>query len=348
MCGLEFSTKSVSCLGQQGGYEFGVDTNEILDNPITIWDSTIHDKEVVKLYGGRYNYMMVLNTSELVLYGMVMDDYGYVPPIVIWDEPILGTAFATKNYCLLAMNHTVMCGGYLDNMWIGSPDAVEYGTLYPVINVTATVIGASSYTFCALTNNQTSIMCWGNISYGTAGRSECTDLDNIYSCGESQYPAPVYNVIHQMLDIQGGEKHLCVLYVTGHVGCWGYNYYGQLGRGIPQTKVSDSLEIATEFTFAVSTIALGDWMSCGLSSTSNEIYCVGFSDYIQYGSGVEIAPYYGLYVLPFGNNTKSFVMNGEMYCADYQNYTVWCIGTSEIWPVDSTANDNPRQFITMV
>lgn len=128
--------------------------------------------------------------------------------------------------------------------------------------------------------------------------------------------------------IVGGESHSCALRRDYKVFCWGYNYYGQLGRGgtIPGTSSTAPVEVAGGISFKQ--IAAGWNHSCGLD-LDGRAYCWGGPAYGEIGDGSETprpAPVAVLGGLTFKQitaglrHTCALTTAGAAYCWGFQEF----------------------------
>ena len=77
-------------------------------------------------------------------------------------------------------------------------------------------------------------------------------------------------------------EHTCGISKAGTAFCWGRNWAGQLGIGLPLHDQSVPTAVQTSETF--SQLANGFAFSCGLS-TRGLVYCWGRNDYGELGNG---------------------------------------------------------------
>jgi alpha-tubulin suppressor-like RCC1 family protein len=80
----------------------------------------------------------------------------------------------------------------------------------------------------------------------------------------------------------GAQAHTCVLTATGTASCWGWNSYGQLGRGTVTVAESLPAPVAGGLTFRAITAA--DHHTCALTA-SGTAYCWGRNNAGHLGDG---------------------------------------------------------------
>lgn len=139
-------------------------------------------------------------------------------------------------YCALTSSGAVMCWGQNSLGQLGEADAsASTGLVAPVVlpaGRKATLIGAGQQTGCALLDDAT-LWCWGDNTAGELG----SDLDAATSSSTAQQ-VPITGKITQ---IAGGRAHMCVLLEGGSMQCWGSNVSGELGRGVGDGGLPDSV-----------------------------------------------------------------------------------------------------------
>ena len=83
--------------------------------------------------------------------------------------------------------------------------------------------------------------------------------------------------------LAGGGGHSCVLGSSGHVDCWGWNRYSQLGDG---TKTNSGTPVEVQGVSDAVQLAAGGDDSC-VVLPSGHIDCWGWNGYGQLGDGTE-------------------------------------------------------------
>lgn len=152
--------------------------------------------------------------------------------------------------------------------------------------------------------------------------------------------------------IAAGNIHTCALRVGGTIGCWGYNFYGQLGDGtttnaltpVSVTGISDATEITA-----------GSEDACALRA-GGTIRCWGYNVYGQLGDGTTTNSLTPVNVTGITNATQVTAGNGHT-CALHVGGTISCWGlntsgqlgngttTGERTPVSVTGISDATQII---
>ncbi|HMV65209.1 MAG TPA: hypothetical protein PKA64_00065, partial [Myxococcota bacterium] len=102
--------------------------------------------------------------------------------------------------------------------------AVDFGA-----GRTAIDMSIGEYHGCALLDNG-EVKCWGYNAHGQLGQGHTSYIgDNANELGGWFDPIPLTG--GPVVDVEVGGYHSCARYADGRVKCWGYNGYGQLGKG---------------------------------------------------------------------------------------------------------------------
>ena len=218
-------------------------------------------------------------------------------------------------------------------MWGWGDNAYDQVTSYPATYLNPTnpglsdivVIGAGEFHTCAV-NSVNHVWCWGKNSEGQWGMSAGT-MSNV--------PNPVPGTpASQIVAMDGGYGHTCLLTASHQVLCWGNNTSGELGIG--STSVAPVTAAAATPVAGIGT--MGDVpvaISAGGSSSitdstcavtqSGAVYCWGDNSYGQLGDGTfttRTSP-----VLVTGVSGATSVSVGRVFtCARLSSGTVKCWG----------------------
>jgi alpha-tubulin suppressor-like RCC1 family protein len=169
--------------------------------------------------------------------------------------------------CALLSNGHVECWGEAEQ------------TPYEVPGLTsATQIAAGSEHWCALLSDG-HVDCWGRNQYGQLGDGKTDNPEKpVEVHGAAEVPG-----LSGVSQIAAGDGNSCALLTSGHIDCWGYNYYGELGNGT--TTESDTPVEVWDVT-AASQVAVGGTSSC-LVLVSSRVECWGANEHGQLGNGTD-------------------------------------------------------------
>jgi len=227
-----------------------------------------------------------------------------------------GAAFT----CAL-VSGTVECWG--DNTYgqLGNGTAVSQ-SLEPVAvsNLTnATAIAAGSDFACAVVAG-TSVECWGDNTYGILG----PDADGGPSSNE---PVAVTGFIDTgtISSITAGMNHVCALFASGSLECWGDNSFDQLGTGGASVTGSSSSPVEA-FGGTASQVAAGGNETCVV--VQKEVACWGANDQGQLGSNPSSPSSSPVLAISLGTTATAVVVGAEHACALVQGGSVECWGSN--------------------
>jgi alpha-tubulin suppressor-like RCC1 family protein len=190
-------------------------------------------------------------------------------------------------------------------------------------------ISAGGTHSCALLSTG-AVKCWGDNDKGELGNGTTTS---------SLIPVAVTGLPHANAITAGGELdthrspetlintvpggHTCALIAGGVIECWGYNYYGQLGRGTYDDSVTPVLVTAISGARAISA---GAAHVCALVS-GGVVECWGDGYEGQLGTGSNADSSSPVTVTGIANAT-AISAGGDESCARLGNGGVKCWGNN--------------------
>jgi alpha-tubulin suppressor-like RCC1 family protein len=131
-------------------------------------------------------------------------------------------------------------------------------------------LSAGGYHTCAATSPGP-VYCWG---WGQSG--QLGDGGQTYSTGT---PRAVPDS-SDLIELEAGGEHTCGLAADGHVECWGYDRWGQIGNG-PAGSIGPTAVVGIDDAVEV---AAGAQHSCALRENGS-IKCWGHGYFHQLGTG---------------------------------------------------------------
>jgi hypothetical protein len=154
-------------------------------------------------------------------------------------------ALASGLACAVMPGGVVSCAGSNRTGALGvAPDVLpERASFAPVPGVDDAVEVAVGATFACALRRDGSVLCWGDDSLGQTGSPIPTHATG--SSAAQPTPEAVAG-IEDAVAISAGEYHACALRSGGSVRCWGYDWYGALGRGAGYTGMPQSVAADVE------------------------------------------------------------------------------------------------------
>lgn len=220
------------------------------------------------------------------------DEFPFSVTGVSVDEPVVDIVTGANHTCALVDGGTVRCWGLATSGQLGYGNTTNLAIPLSVevhIGATVSAIRAGGDHNCALLADG-KIRCWGRNDSGQLGYGNTDNIGDTETPG-SVVPVPVMPQgipdDTEIADIELGHGHSCVLFESGHVLCWGDNFYGQLGQG-DTTMIGDNETLATLFPIDLGgdavELTLGKHHTCALLDDST-LKCWGRNLYGQLGRG---------------------------------------------------------------
>lgn len=148
--------------------------------------------------------------------------------------PAVQVSCGDYHTCALLESSEVLCWGLGDYGMLGYRDTNSIGddetpaSIGPVdVGTAVEQIAVGAHHTCALLEGG-NVKCWGQ---GAGGQLGYGNSENV---GDDEVPADVgfVDVGAQVVAMDAGQGHTCVLTTTGAIRCWGIDDSGQLGYGL--------------------------------------------------------------------------------------------------------------------
>ena len=189
----------------------------------------------------------------------------------------VGLAGGGDHSCVLYSSGHVDCWGWNRYAQLGDGTNASSGTPVEVQGVPdATQLAAGGDDSCVVLSSG-HVDCWGWNGYGQLG-------DGTEENGPVENGSPPVEVhgVSNAIQVAPGD-HSCAVLSTGHIDCWGENYYGALGNG---KEVRSDLPVEVRGIADAVQVTVASESSCALLSNGH-IDCWGEGEYGQLGNGTK-------------------------------------------------------------
>jgi alpha-tubulin suppressor-like RCC1 family protein len=279
-CAL-LSTGHADCWGEGFSGELGDGATASSDVPVAVHAIT----DAATLISGFEGFCALLSTGRVDCWGdnsfgelgrATKTNYSDVPVAVtgITDATAVASDSASASDCAVLSTGHMKCWGAGGDGQLGHGTTANSDVPVAVLGITDASAAASDGdggSFCAVLSTG-HVKCWGYNDYGQLGNGTTTG---------SSVPVSVKNITTAAAVTGNTEYAFCALLSTGHLDCWGFGFYGQLGDG--STTSSDVPVAVHKITNAAALIS-GFLDYCALLATS-DVDCWGYGNYGQLGDG---------------------------------------------------------------
>jgi alpha-tubulin suppressor-like RCC1 family protein len=280
-CAL-LSTGHVDCWGDGASGELGDGSTATSDVPVAVHTIT----DATRLISGFEGFCALLSTGHVDCWGdnsfgelgraTPKANYSDVPGAVtgITDAKAVASGDLGSYCAVLATGH-MKCWGQGGDGQLGNGTPSNSEVPVAVLGITDTKAAASDGdggSFCAVLATG-HMKCWGYNSYGQLGNG--TRMG-------SSIPVPVKNITTAAGLTGNSEYGFCARLSTGHLDCWGFGFYGQLGNGT--TAAYSDVPVAVHTITNATALISGLLNYCARLSTSH-VDCWGYGNAGQLGDG---------------------------------------------------------------
>ncbi|MFN8489074.1 MAG: cohesin domain-containing protein [Caldilineaceae bacterium] len=195
----------------------------------------------------------------------------------------------------------------------------------------ATALSAGHDHTCSLTTNG-GVKCWGwnyddGTDYGLGDGSP----------GAKETPVDVNGLTSGVTAISVGYAHSCAALTSGGAKCWGANYYGQLGDGTTDNKLTPVN--VSGLISGVLAISVGNAHACALT-TGGGVKCWGSNSYGQLGDSTTSNKLTPVDVSGLNNGIKALRSGSYYNCVLTTGGGVKCWGANDSGQLGDGTTDN--------
>jgi alpha-tubulin suppressor-like RCC1 family protein len=256
--------------------------------------------------------------------------------LVVTSGTWASVSAGSTSTCATRTDGTLWCWGANGAGQLGTGDTTN--RLSPIQVGTATswaMVSAGNSDTCAVRTDHT-LWCWGFNSAGQLGTGDTTDELTPTQVGVGASWATVS---------AGSNGGTCAIRTDDTLWCWGYNFFGPLGTGDTNDRLTPT-QVGNATSWA--TVSAGNGSTCA-TRTDGTLWCWGRNDNGQLGTGDTTGR---LTPTQVGIATSwATVSSGdaESACAIQTNGSLWCWGdnlSGDLGTGDSTSHLTPTRVGT--
>lgn len=180
--------------------------------------------------------------------------------------------------CALRSDQSVWCWGEVNQGSAGREIESTEAVPASITGITSMVGGDTAW--CGSTSAGP-IECWGSMQENIP----CSGSPTQY-CGGTSTGGYDWPIGYEPAALAVSASHMCAIVTSGSVECWGFNEFGQLGRGPLSESDYTTTPAPVGGLGPAKSIAVGYDESCAVS-TSGQLWCWGRNNHGQLGNGSE-------------------------------------------------------------
>ena len=279
------STGHIKCWGDNQFGQLGNDSTGESDIPVEVEDVA----DATDVGAGEDYTCAVLSTGHIQCWGLNETGQLGNDSTVNASTPVdvhglsnaLQVTGGSRHTCALLSSHHVDCWGANYDGQLGNGSTKSRETPVTVDNLSDAIeVAAGGEHACALLSTG-HVDCWGENQFGqlgvgnNSGPEVCPE--ETASCSRTPVEA---QGITDATQVAAGRLDTCARLATGHVQCWGWNEYGQLGDG---THISSAVPVEVQGIADATQVTVGESHACALLSTGHAV-CWGEDQFGQLGN----------------------------------------------------------------
>ena len=321
------SAGGVKCWGSNNEGQLGDGTTTNSDVPVPVKNITTATAIIGGDHGSADGFCALLSTKHIDCWGYnFTGELGNgtttnsdVPVAVdtITDAAALISGYA--GFCALLSTSHVNCWG--DNYYgeLGRATKATYsdvpGVVTGITDAKAVASDGDGGSYCAVLSTG-QVKCWGANTYGQLGRGTTTNSD---------VPVAVTGISDAKAAASDGDgESFCAVLSTGHMSCWGFNNYGQLGNG---TSTFSDVPVPVSNITSAAAVVGAVYGFCALLTTSH-VNCWGDNVNGELGNGTYTSSKVPVAVHTI-TNAATLISGFEGYCALLTTSHVNCWGSND-------------------
>jgi len=203
-----------------------------------------------------------------------------VPVLVKGVSDVTKVISGGSGTCALRRDRSVWCWGQVDQQGFTGREIESTEAVPAKINGITSMVGGDT-AWCGSTDAGP-IECWGTMQENVP----CSGSPSEY-CGGSATGGYDWPLGYEPEALAVSASHMCAIVGAGTVECWGFNEWGQLGRGPLSESDYTTAPGPVAGIGPVKSIAVGYDESCAVS-TSGQLSCWGRNNRGQLGNGTEV------------------------------------------------------------
>ncbi|KAB8033689.1 RCC1 domain-containing protein [Fluviispira multicolorata] len=219
VCVLFSSTQSVSCWGQNNYGQLGTDFTVTPSFSLTAVPISLPEP-IKSIATSDFTACAVAVSGNLYCWGQDITTSSNPNPVLITSNVKNISSGEQAHFCFIDTSENIKCFGKNNKLQLGTtPVSATYNKAPNAVsglsNAEAIVAGQSHT--CAITNNGSSVYCWGDNSLGQLGNGSSSIVP-------SNIPLAVVGLPSgKAIDIAAADNVTCTLHDNDDIYCWGNN-----------------------------------------------------------------------------------------------------------------------------